>query len=59
METREEVMFGELHDRRVDRLRDMDVRELLKLCPENYEFTWTIGVLVNCKEKVIQEEKSE
>ncbi len=48
METREEVMLGQLHDRRVDFLRDMDVRELLKLCPDEYLF-------VDTKELLIQE----
>lgn len=33
METREEVMFEQLYDRRVDFLRDMDIGELMELFP--------------------------
>lgn len=33
METREEVMFEQLYDRRADFLRDMDIVQLMELVP--------------------------
>ena len=64
METREEVMFEQLYDRRVDFLRDMDIVQLMELVPsggimikgnDTKEFLIEI-IIENVWDKVINEE---